>query len=193
MSAPRPGFDFSFYMRRLCGDLATRLRELRHIDLDLVALSFIQTRRAVLHGMYASLTPLRFEGGRQELVRRGRTWRIERVVDDSGREMLYLLQFYLPRFFDLKFREKLITVLHELWHINPGFNGDVRRYAGRCYAHSGSQKRYDAHMARLAERWLSLEPPLASYEFLQYDFHGLVARYGRVFGRRIATPRMIVK
>ena len=191
MTTPHAAFDFTSHMRRLCGDLVTRLPELRHIDLGRVALSFVQTRRTVSHGMYASLTPLRFEGGREETVRRGRKWRIERVVDEAGREMLYLLSFYLPRFLDLGFREKLITVVHELWHISPRFDGDVRRYAGRCYAHSGSQKRYDVQADRLAQRWLALDPPGPVYEFLRYDFRGLVAHHGRVFGRRIPAPKLL--
>ncbi len=46
-----------------------------------------------------------------------------------------------------------------LWHVAPEFNGDIRRHARRCYAHTGSQKKYDAHMAQLVERWLALHTP----------------------------------
>ena len=63
--------------------------------------------------------------------------------------MLYILNFYLPRFLDLPFREKLTTMLHELWHIGPKFDGDVRRLGGRCFAHGSSQKQYDAHVEAL--------------------------------------------
>ena len=86
------------------------------------------------------LTPLRFEGGRLTSVRRTGRWTIERLYDEAGREMLYLLSFYLPRFLEHPLREKLATVVHELWHIGPGFDGDLRRHPGRCYAHSHSQR-----------------------------------------------------
>ena len=89
--------------------------------------------------MFASLTPLRFAGGQRHTLRRGRQWTLQRVCED-GREMLYILNFYLPRFLDLPLDEKLTTVVHELWHIGPRFDGDLRRFGGRCYAHSGSQK-----------------------------------------------------
>jgi hypothetical protein len=168
-----------------------RLPELAHIDLARVAVSFCQTRKPVAHGMYASLTPLRFAHGSTETVRGGRRWRIQRVVDSAGRELLYVLNVYLPRFMNLQFREKLTTILHELWHINPRFNGDLRRFRGRCYAHSGSQKRYDALAGRLATKWLSLSPPETAYEFLRHDFAGLVRRYGRVVGRRTPAPRLV--
>jgi hypothetical protein len=140
--------------------------------------------------LFASLTPLRFAGGETATVRRGRKWTIQRVRID-GREMLYLLTFYLPRFLDLPFREKLTTLVHELWHIGPRFDGDLRRFGGRCYAHSGSQKRYDAHAARLADDWLKLGPPDDLSEFLRLDFRGITERHGPVFGRRISVPKLV--
>jgi predicted metallopeptidase len=189
--AHRDGFDFTFHVRRLCGDMVRRLPELRHIELSRVAISYAQTRKAVEHGLYASLTPLRFPGGTRQAVRRGRRWTVQRVVDTSGQEMLYLLSFYLPRFLDQSFRHKLTTVVHELWHISPRFDGDLRRFAGRCYAHSSSQKRYDAKVEQLVDRWLALEPPAAIYNFLRYDFRELVRHYGRVYGVKIPAPKLI--
>ncbi len=187
----RSGLDFTLHARRVCEDMVARLDSLKHIDLARVAFSFCQARKAVPHGMYASLTPLRFAGGATETVRRGRRWRIPRLVDASGREVLYILNFYLPRFLDLSLSAKLTTIVHELWHIGPRFDGDLRRFGGRCYAHSGSQKRYDALVAAMAERWLSHRPPEALYEFLRDDHHELTRRYGRIFGLRVRTPKLI--
>lgn len=102
------GFDFTRGIRLLCGDMAERVGALRHIDMQRVAVSFCQTRKPTPHGVFATLTPLRFAGGGTETVRRGRRWTIQRVRDSQGREMLYLLSFYLPRFLDLPFREKLV-------------------------------------------------------------------------------------
>ena len=185
------GFDFTLHVRRLCEDMVQRVPELRHINADYVAFSFCQTRKAVTHGMFASLTPLRFAEGRTETVRRGRRYGIQRLCDESGREMLYLLNFYLPRYLNLSLREKLITAIHELWHISPRFDGDLRRFGGRCYAHSGSQKRYEAQVQRLTDRWLGLDPPPALYEFLRDDFLTLSHRYGTIIGRKIPAPRLI--
>lgn len=185
------GFDFTRHMRALCGDLCTRLPELAHIDMGRVAIRFCQTRNRTRFGVHASLTPLRFEGGSLAGRRRGRTWTVQRLFDAGGREMLYLLSFYLPRFLERPFREKLETVVHELWHIGPAFDGDLRRHPGRCYAHSHSQKQYDAHVELLAGRWLSLEPPPAVFEFLQCGFDELAQRHGHVYGQRIPTPKLI--
>ncbi len=185
------GFDFIGHIRRLCEDLVARTPELAHIDMSRVLVASSQVRNSHRQGIYASLTPLRFPGGRNVLIRRGQPYTLQRVVDPSGREMLYILRFYLPRFADLKFKEKMTTIMHELWHISPEFNGDLRRHRGRFYAHGRSQKAYDAHAARLVERYLAQNPPAELYDFLQYSFHQLQSRYGPVYGLRVPRPRLI--
>jgi putative metallopeptidase len=195
MRVPRPTmaqpFDFTAHIRRVCDDMVARLDELAHIDMGRVAISFCQTRKAVPHGLFASLTPLRFAGGATTTVRRGREVTIQRVCDRGGREMLYILSFYLPRFQNLDLREKLITVLHELWHISPDFNGDIRRHAGRYHAHTHSQAEYDDEMGQLADRWLNLGPPPESWRFLEDDFRQLSGRHGGLVGLRIRRPRIV--
>ncbi|NLF72143.1 MAG: hypothetical protein GX575_24180 [Candidatus Anammoximicrobium sp.] len=185
------GFSFTNSMRRFCADAIVRLPPLAHIDLTHVAISFAQARKRTSHGMYASLTPMRFAGGALTCRRRTRTYGIQRLYDAQGREILYILTFYLPRFMDLGFREKLVTIFHELWHISPLFDGDLRRHPGRCYAHTHSQKEYDAEMEALARQYLSAAPPVAAYEFLQGSFSDLLARHGRVYGTKIRRPRLL--
>ncbi len=187
----RPSFNFTDHMRSLCVDISQRLPELKHIDMHRVAVSFNRSRKRVKHGMWASLTPMRFEGGQSETVRHGRRYAAQKLLDKEGREMLYILSFYLPRFLDLTFDEKLSTVFHELWHISPQFDGDIRRHPGRCFAHSGSQKEYDAMTELLAQKWLRRDPPPERYEFLKYPFHDLVRRCGPVMGTRIPHPKLL--
>ena len=196
LGVPRPaaiadGFDFTGRMRELCADIIARTPSLDHVDLSRVAISFCQARKRVTHGLFASLTPLRFQDGALTGRRRGRTYSVQRLHDRSGTEMLYILSFYLPRFMDLSFREKLITVLHELWHISPRFDGDIRRHAGRCFVHTGSQAQYDAQMGLFADAWLSQSPPEPLYGFLRGDFSELHRQHGRIIGIRIPRPKLI--
>ena len=184
-------FDFTLHIRLLAGALVADLPELSHIDMSRVAVGYCQTRKPVLHGMFASLTPLRFAGGAPTARRRGRLHVIQRVFDQSGLEMLYILNLYLPRFQNLDFREKLITVLHELWHISPDFNGDIRRHAGRYHAHTHSQAEYDEEMGRLADRWLATGPEEQLYAFLRHSFRQLASRHAGIVGIRIPRPRLI--
>lgn len=185
------GFDFTRGIRLLCGDMAERVGALRHIDMQRVAVSFCQTRKPTPHGVFATLTPLRFAGGGTETVRRGRRWTIQRVRDSQGREMLYLLSFYLPRFLDLPFREKLVTVVHELWHIGPRFDGDVRRFDGRCYAHSGSKQQYDAEAAAMVDAYLAGAPPRCLFGFLEKSFRELIEEHGSVYGVKVPAPKLV--
>ncbi|MDZ7616481.1 MAG: hypothetical protein U1E05_05710 [Patescibacteria group bacterium] len=171
--------------------MAARLPELSHIDMERVAVGFSQTRKTSAYGMYASLTPLRFAGGEKYTVRRGRKWGVQSLRGPDGREMLYVLTFYLPRFLNMAFREKLTTIVHELWHVGPAFDGDLRRFGGRCFAHGGSQKQFDAHVTKLLDHWLRRSPPASLTEFLQFDFASLVDCHGRVFGHKIRPLKLI--
>jgi hypothetical protein len=183
-------FDFTGAMRRLCRDVTERLAEFEHVRMDQVAVTFAQARRRVSYGLQAKLTPLRFEGGQLLTRRRGKTWTIQRWYSGDV-EMLYILTFYLPRFLEQSFREKLITVMHELYHISPGFDGDIRRLPGHYHVHSHSQKEYDRRMESLVDQYLASNPPEAVYRFLRVSFRDLTARHGSVVGIRVPIPKLL--
>ncbi len=185
-----PTFDFSQAMSRLCADITDRVDELLHVDMSRIAVSFAQTRRRVLHGLQAKLTPMRFAGGSLTTQRQGRLWTCQRLYRD-GREMLYILTFYLPRFLDQPFQEKMTTITHELFHVGPHFDGDLRRFGGRCYIHSRSHDDFDRQAELLARKYLALRPPLELYEFLRYDFRSLTRRHGGVVGLQVPIPKLI--
>jgi hypothetical protein len=185
------GFNFTAAMERVCREVISRTPELAHVDLDYIAVSFSQTRNASLYGMFASLTPLRFEGGKTTTIRRGRPYSVQQFRAAGGRELLYILTFYMPRFCDLNLREKLITVFHELWHISPRFDGDIRRHEGRCYAHTSSQAGFDQAMGVLADRWLALGPPEETWGFLKHGFADLHRLHGGIHGLRLPRPKLI--
>ena len=189
--AASDGFDFTLHMRLLCQDMVARLDQLQHIDMQRVAVGFAQNRRRSCGGLYASLTPLRFANGQRYMFRRGKCWGMQQVVDASGREMLYILRFYLPRFMDLPFSEKLLTVMHELWHIGPNFDGDLRRFPGRRFAHGPTRRHFDVQSQQLVERWLATRPPESVYSFLKLRCHQLLQAYGSIFGEKYALPKLV--
>ncbi len=183
-------FDFCRAMTDLCEDICRRHPEFQHVRMPQVAVTFAQTRSPVEWGIQARLTPLRFEGGAIAERRHGRWWTVQRVYH-QGQESLYILTFFLPRFLNLSFEEKLVTVFHELYHISPHFNGDIRRFGGACYMHTGSQKSYDRQMAVFADEYLRMRAPEELLRFLRFDFPGLRSDSGEVVGLRIAIPRLI--
>lgn len=182
--------DLTAAVRAVCHDMTRRLPELAHVDAQRVAFGVCQARRRVPHGLQASLTPLRFKGGATRARIRGREYACQRIVDATGREYLYLLNLYVPRLLDHPLEEKLTTLVHELWHISPAFDGDLRRHNGRCYVHGPSQKAFDEHAARLARRWLALDPPPGLYSFLERTFSELAAEHGGVAGQRFPSPKL---
>jgi len=187
--ADRP-FDFCGAIGRLCADIARRCPELAHIDVPRLLIGMTQARSGQHHGLQARVTPLRFRDGR--LIRRhgDTSYRVQRYFVD-GREMLYLMTFYLPRFLDQDFAEKFITLFHELYHISPAFEGDFRRLGGRCALHSHSKRAYDIHMAALARAYLSGGADPAVYSFLRMDFAQLKHRHGSVEGVIVPRPRLL--
>lgn len=184
-------FDITAALRRVCEDMTCRVPELSHIDMERVAIGFCQARNEAPHGLQASLTPLRFEGGVGIKRMKGRRFACQRLLDGSGRDYLYLLQVYLPRFQNHSLEEKLTTLVHELWHIGPEMDGDLRRLGGRFYVHGSSQADFDELAARLAREWLKLDPPAELYEFLTHDFKSLAAEFGGVSGQRYPAPKLI--
>ena len=183
-------FDFCTAMRRFCEDVCGRHPEFRHVDMNRVVVTFAQTRSPVEWGMQAKLTPMRFENGATSLNRNGRQWTIQRLFH-GGQEMLYVLTFYLPRFLNQTYMEKLVTVFHELYHISPAFDGDIRRFAGSCYMHTGSQASYDRQMQKFVSQYLRMRRPAALRAFLRYDFQGLRRANGPIVGLRLPVPRLI--
>lgn len=183
-------FDFTNAMNELCEDITGRHESFIHIDMSQVAVCFAQARSSVTHGLQAKLTPMRFENGALTARRQNQTWTVQRLYL-GRREMLYILTFYLPRFLEQSVQEKFVTILHELYHISARFDGDLRRFAGRCHVHTHSQDDYDRLMEVYAREYLSMKPPEDLYEFLRYDFQELKKRHGGVVGLQVPIPKLI--
>jgi predicted metallopeptidase len=189
--ASTTGFDVIAALRAVCEDLTVRIPDLSHVQMERVAMSFSQARRGSRYGMLAKLTPLRFEGGELTTYRNGQAWTLQRLFCGAC-EQWYILSVYLPRFFDLPFEEKLNTLVHELYHISPEFNGDIRRFSGRCYAHSGDHRAYDEAVAQLSRKYLRRRSPRAKLlRFLHHDFAALRGAHGSVYGAQVPIPKLI--
>jgi hypothetical protein len=183
-------FDFCGHVRRLCTDITRRCAELHHVDVGRVMFAVTQARSGRQHGLQARVTPLRFTAGCLTRQRRGVCYQVQRfVVADS--DMLYLMTFCLPRFLEQDFDDKFITLFHELFHISPEFDGDLRRHAGRYAIHSHSQRGYDKQMAALAREYLASKPDPALHGFLRLNFAQLQARHGSVIGVVVPRPKLV--
>jgi hypothetical protein len=183
-------FDFCAHVRRLCADIVRHCGDLRHVDVSRLLFAVTQARSDRRYGLQARVTPMRFEGG--ELTRRfrGVNYQVQRYFVD-GAEVLYLVVFCLPRFLDQSFEEKFVTLFHELFHISPAFEGDLRRHGGRYDLHSRSKSAYDRQMAEMAREYLGNGADRNLHGFLRLNFAQLAHRHGGVVGAIVPRPRLI--
>jgi len=185
-----PEFEFCAAMRTLCQEIAARVPELAHVDMDRVAVCMTRSRRGGRSGLWAKLTPLRFEGGARLGLRRGQRYLIEPLLVE-GRERLYILTFCLPRYLELTYREKLVTVFHELFHVGPDFDGDHRRFPGRYHMHSSRAERFDEQADRLCDLYLATEPAPQACRFLRHRTRTLLSRHRAITGLTIPVPKLV--
>ena len=176
-------------MRHLCEDVVQKSAAFAHIDLSRTLFSNHTGSQRSRPRIAGEVTPLRF-GGALATLHRGRAFQVQRFTVNS-REILYLVTFCLPRFLNREFEDKLVTIFHELYHVSPSFDGDLRRHAGRYCAHTGSQKKYDAHMAKLVKKYLADGADASRLAFLRLSFAQLCQRHRVVVGFHLPRPKLV--
>lgn len=180
-------------LERLVAHIVGQVTELSHIDPSRLLLCVSTTRSGGIRGTYAKIHPLRFAGGAKSIERRrGRTVYVSTMPTVIRREveMLYVIYFLVPRFLDLPLREKLITVFHELYHISPACDGDIRRFPGKNYAHGSSTRRYNAYMGTLVDAYLAGHDRPELLEFLAGSMDELRRRHCSLVARKFRIPRI---
>ncbi|GBD37507.1 hypothetical protein HRbin36_02642 [bacterium HR36] len=181
-------FPFSAAITALVADIVARVPELAHIRVAQVHLGVTRSGRRG-SGLLGRITPLRFPGG--TLWRRYGPWHLTlQRYWLRGVELLYLIAFPLPRFLDLPFEEKMITILHELCHISPRFDGDLYRHTGRYCLHTRSKKAYDRRMAHLVRAYLETHPDEQKFAFLRFSARELLQKYSAIVGEWLPAPRL---
>ncbi|MEY4393663.1 MAG: hypothetical protein RL595_912 [Planctomycetota bacterium] len=183
-------FDFSKSMLDLIVDISNVSPHFYHLDPQKILVTIIRARNQQRHGLQARVTPMRFEGGNLQCRRRNRLYEVQRYFVD-GREIFYIVTFCLPRFQNQSLEGKLVTVFHELFHISPFFDGDLRRHPGRCSWHSSDKKEYDAQMLVFAREYLATTQNPKLHDFLRLDFSQLIARHQGLNGLFVPVPRLL--
>ncbi len=182
------GFDFTGSMNLLVKDIVKTHPAFTHIIPGniLIAISLSNGSR---NGVVAKLRPMRFEGGSKTRLIRGIEYSAPEV-NINGNKILYIVYFHLPRFMNHgEYKNKLSTVLHELYHISPLFNGDIRRFPGKNYAHGNSRMEYDELIKVYTDEYIrgTTNPELSV--FLRYKYSELRRKYGTIYGDMIRIPR----
>ncbi|MCC6575225.1 MAG: hypothetical protein IT462_15720 [Planctomycetes bacterium] len=185
------GYNLTDEISVLVHLLSQRVSALAHVDGGRVLHGVVQARSRSRYGVYAQCHALRFKHGQREQTRGKWRW-VWPDIRVRGREMLYYITYFLPRFLDQPPRERLHTLIHELYHISPKFNGDLRRFSGRNEYHGDSRAVFDGVVDGLVENALR-EIDIERFAFLQHSFDGLQEKFGSVVGnklKRFAPRRM---
>ena len=175
----------------IIADIVRAVPLLRHIDVQRTLVCIGSNKTGNRGCTYGKLVPLKFENGSGVLKYRNRYYGIPEIIHD-GRTYLYIIYFYMPRFFNLSFEEKLRVIFHELYHISPEFNGDIRRMGAVKKAHGHSKKHFDAHYAGDLKAFIGSMRDESHIRFLKMDSGSIFSCYGTVNGMRMKNPRPVL-
>ena len=154
----RPDLNRSITL--LIRDIARRMPEFSHIRASRILVVAGEARRA----SRGTVKPLTFTGGKTLDRETGRRKPLVRI---KGRKMLYSITLRPLFFRDSTPRERIETLIHELFHISRAFDGTLDRQ--RRHAKMG--KRFGQKLRPLVRRYLGECPP----ELLRaFSHHGEV-------------------
>ncbi|MFH1224014.1 MAG: hypothetical protein V1647_06710, partial [Pseudomonadota bacterium] len=110
----------------------------------------------------------------------------------NGNPVKYIIDFYVPSFLKLDLREKLTTVFHELYHIAPKFDGNLRLFKGKSYKHGPSMERYDKYMEYLVDKYLSRIENSEVLDFLKNTAEELFSRTKETIMPKLPKPEPLL-
>jgi predicted metallopeptidase len=177
-------------VKRLVRDLAARLPELSHVRASRVLVVAGEARRA----SRATIRPAHF---RETRARSGAGARRKPLIRVKGRKILYVITLRPLWFQESTPRERIATIVHELYHASTRFDGTLHR--GRLHSRLPLAA-FDREVRALLDRYLVSAPPEIVAPFAM---HGLVRarmwlerpsafyRRGEYRGRRVYTERQL--
>lgn len=187
---PNDKIDLSQTLTSIIADIVSRCAPLSHIAINRL-LVCVGSNRGGRGGLYGKLIPLRFKDGSSLLRYRGRIYAFPEITS-NGTSCLYIIYFYMPRFFDLSWEEKLRVIFHELYHISPRFDGDIRRMGAVKTAHGHSKKHYDSLFDAELLLYKNQVHGTPHIDFLTMNSRDLYNRYHRVTAVRMKHPRPVI-
>lgn len=185
----KPTINLTEILTFLVAEIIKNVKIFSHIDLKRT-LVCVSSNRGGRGAIYGKLVPLRFENGKRVVRHRGRLFSIPAVMEGNT-EILYIVYFYMPRFFDLPAREKLNVIFHELYHISPEFNGDIRRMGKVKAAHGHSRDHFNSQFSENVDDFFKQISGTPYMNFLSMNSSAIFSNFARVKGRRMKAPRPV--
>jgi Putative phage metallopeptidase len=141
-----PPLNLTEGLREIAREVCYSIPDLAHVRLEAVHFTLFHSRAAERIFTFARCYPLP-----SAMKRRGRHWyRLTSVFTPGGVEARYILSFAWPRFWGMTPRERLETLVHELYHIGPDFDGEARSFEAGGW-HGKGRAWFDAIIAELVD------------------------------------------
>lgn len=188
---PEGEINLTQHLTSIIDEIVRHSPSLAHIDVAKVLVCIGSNRSGRRGGMYGKLIPLRFENGTEIVRYRGRYYSLP-AISHNGADCLYIIYFYMPKFFDLPWKEKLRVIFHELYHISPRFDGDIRRMGVVKTAHGHSKKHFDSLYAGELTAFAEHIRETPARLFLEMNTGALYSRYRKVTGVRMKSPKPVL-
>ena len=186
MRRQRPSINLTAQLEGVVRDLCARVPEFAHIQPGRILLCLGRTR-GPRGGVFAKIVPMRFPDGTPFKVVKEQQYALPQIPTPDG-PILYLIYIYVPRFFEQSAERRLLTLIHELFHIAPRFDGTIRRVGNG--AHGASRNRFNDNLQPLLRRYLASSPPAETLAILHSDLKAL-AKDNRLTGRSLPLPKAI--
>jgi predicted metallopeptidase/uncharacterized protein YraI len=194
VSKREPKRDLNHEFERLLALICGSISEFALYDTSKIAVSISRSRRQGRAGTLAYVVPLRYVGGGKE--RKGRRWGISGFysfespqVERDHPSALYIMTFLVPKFFSLKTRDRLETLVHELYHLHPSLRGDLRRFAPPHIHHGPTPALYQRKVQSLCQELLLALPTIEQHPLLCQN----ESEIGAFGGRRFNIPKHVFK
>lgn len=159
-------------VKRLVRDIAVRLPELGHVRASRILVVAGEARRA----SRATIRPAHYKDTRG---RAGAGSRRKPLIRVKGRKILYVITLRPLWFLRSTPRQRIATIVHELYHVSTRFDGTLHH--GRRHSRLPLAA-YDRRVRAMVDRYLEQAPP----EIVQpFAAHGLVR--ARMWLERPAT------
>ena len=92
------GFNISQHLWDVCDHMTQTIVALQHIQMKYVGVGAKRVRNDSSYGVLATTTALRFSNGTRFDVRNGRQIMYQKIVGKDGVELLYIINFLIPRY-----------------------------------------------------------------------------------------------
>ena len=172
-------------------DMIKATEEFRKFDMNRILVCCASNRRDGRGAIYGKLLPMRFKDGSSIIKHNDKYYTIPKLkVNDF--EIFYIIYFYIPRFFDLSAKDKIKVMFHELYHISPDFNGDIRRMGKFKSAHGHSRKAFEEKYIEYAENFFKDIKDTPYCNFLAMNTEDLKKYFEKIKYRRIKQIKPVL-